>query len=51
MRELHTPKFLSKPPCLIPKIKMEKSVQLEAKNPSFTLGVESTPSVNDGLLQ
>ena len=29
MRECYTSKVLSKPPCLIAKIKLEKSVQLE----------------------
>ena len=52
MRECYTSKVFSKPPCLIAKIKLEKSVQLEAKKtPSPTLGVESTPSVLSSLLR
>ena len=31
MRECYTSKVFSKPPCLIAKIKLEKSVQLEAQ--------------------
>ena len=50
MRECYTSKVFSKPPCLIAKMKLGKSVQLEHNKPSSTLGVESTPSVGDGLL-
>ena len=50
MRELYTSKVFSKPPCLIAKIKLEKSVQLEAQKLSNMLGVKSTPSVDDDLL-
>ena len=40
MRECYTSKVFSKPPCLIVKIKLEKSVQLE--KPDNTLGVNLT---------
>ena len=40
MRECYTSKVFSKPPCLIAKIKLEKSVQLEAQKMVPTLGVD-----------
>ena len=41
MRECYTSKFFYKPPCLIAKIKLEKSVKLEPQKLSPTLGFES----------